>query len=214
MINLRIKAFTYIFLLISASAWFLIYLLTGLEINKWWDIFLLLPTVAAIVLFLFTLFARWGWRWKVFQDWLVPFPNLSGTWEGSIHTTWLDSKGGQKTGSIPVILAIKQSFLRISCVMRTAEMTSYSYTEGFMIQSDSQIKKLVYSYNSNPRIGLAHKSVAHDGTVTLDIIGNPVSKLTGHYWTTRKTTGEISVAFRGRNILDEIPPNFPPHPVS
>lgn len=214
MINLNVKAFTYIFLVISASAWFLIYLLTGLEINKWWDIFRPLPTVATIVLFLFALFTRWGWRWKIFQGWLVPFPNLSGTWEGSIHTTWLDSKSGQKTGSIPVILAIKQSFLRISCVMRTAEMTSYSYAEGFMIQSDSQIKKLVYSYSSNPKIGLAHRSKPHDGTVTLDIIGNPVSKLTGHYWTTRKTTGDIYVTFRDKKLLDEIPPDFPPHPVS
>jgi len=214
MINLNVKAFIYIFLIISASVWFLIVLLTGLDINKWWEFLRPLPTVATIVVFLFALFSRWGWRLKVFQVWLVPFPNIAGTWEGSIHTTWLDSENGEKTISIPAILTIKQSFLNISCVMRTAEMTSYSYAEGLRIQSDSQIKKLAYSYTSNPNLNLAHRSTPHDGTVVLDIIGNPVSKLTGHYWTTRKTTGEIHFTFRDRKLLDEIPLDYPPHPLS
>jgi hypothetical protein len=214
MINLNVKVFIYIFLLISASAWFLIILLTGLDVNKWWELLRPLPSVATIVLFLFAIFTRWVWRWKVFQSWLVPFPNLSGTWEGSIHTTWSESDNEKKTSSIPVILTIKQSFLNISCVMRTAEMTSYSYAEGLMIQTDSQIKKLAYSYTSNPNINLAHRSMPHDGTVVLDIIGNPVSKLTGHYWTTRKTTGEIYVTFRDKKLLDEIPEGFSPHPLS
>jgi len=211
--NLNVKVFIYVFLIISAIAWFSIFFIMGLDTNKFWSFIRVLPTVATIDLFLFGLFAKWGWRWKLFQGWLVPFPVLTGTWEGSVQSTWLDLETGEKTDTIPAILTIKQSFSNISCVVRTKEMTSYSYSGYFKINDDNQIRQLTYSYNSNPNISLATSSARHDGTVVMDIIGNPVSKLTGFYWTTRKTTGEMNFIFRDNKILDEIPADLNSHTV-
>ena len=211
--NLNIKAFVYIFLFISGLLWVCIALLTNINLSKIWDFFLILPKVAAIDLILIAIFTKWGWKLKIFQGWLVPFPDLNGTWEGHIQTTWVKPDTGESPGSIPVILTIKQSFRSVSCVMRTEEMTSYSYAEELKLESDNQIRQLSYSYTSNPKLTVAGRSTAHDGTIVFEIIGTPASKLKGHYWTARKSTGEITLKFRSKNHLDEIPEDLGKHPL-
>ena len=46
-------------------------------------------TLDTIVMFLFT---KLVWKWKLLYSWLVPFPNLNGTWKGEIKTNWIDEK--------------------------------------------------------------------------------------------------------------------------
>ncbi|MFC1495195.1 hypothetical protein ACFL6W_07940 [Thermodesulfobacteriota bacterium] len=211
--NLNYKVFLYIILGISAIVWVVIAALTGKNMSQLNDFFGILPTVASVDLVIYFGFRQWGWKWKAFHDWLVPFPNLSGTWQGYAKTTWKNPKTGEVLGSIPVILTIKQSFDRISCVMRTLEMTSYSFSEGFRIEKDNQIKQLAYIYTSKPKYSLDHRSLPHDGTIVFDIIGNPTTKLIGQYWTSRKSTGEIKLTYWGEEILDEIPEDLANHPM-
>ena len=93
-------------------------------------------------------------------------------------------------------------------------MTSYSFAEEFKLDKDRQIKQLVYTYSSKPLLSVADRSVQHDGTITFDIIGDPVEKLKGQYWTARKSTGEITLTFREEKLLDEIPNDLGVHPLS
>lgn len=212
--NLNLKAFVYIFLFVSGFLWICIALLTNIDLSKLWDFFLILPKVAAIDLLFIAIFTKWGWKFKLFQGWLVPFPDLNGTWEGHIQTTWVNPDTGNLPGPIPVILTIKQSFGGISCVMRTAEMTSYSFAEEFRLEKDNQIRQLSYSYTSKPNLTVAERSTAHDGTIVFEINGTPASKLKGNYWTARKSTGEIILKFRSKTCLDEIPKDLGQHPLS
>lgn len=212
--NLNIKPFIYLFVGVSALSWLGIALLTGVDMSKPLDFVRLLPNVATIDLLLFAGFTKWGWRWKVFRGWLVPFPDLNGTWQGIIQTTWVNPKTGEKPGPIPTILTIKQSFGRISCVMRTGEMTSYSYAEGFKLEKEQQIRQLAYSYTSKPTPSATNRSRPHEGTMVFDVIGKPASKLKGHYWTDRKTTGEVTLVFRDKNLMDDVPDDIGLHPVS
>ena len=39
----------------------------------------------------------------------------------------------------------------------------------------------------------------------MDLIGNPVTKLKGRYWTSRKTTGTVNFTFRENEQLEEFP---------
>jgi len=138
---------------------------------------------------------------------------LNGTWQGEIQTNWKDSNG-ISPDPIPVALAIKQSFGHISCIMRTGEMESTSFAEGFCIDKDNQIRKLCYSYTSKPKSNLRDRSTPHDGTMVFNIIGNPVHKLEGEYWTQRQTTGVVTLTIRTKAVLDEFPSDLPPHPLS
>ena len=212
--NLNLKAFIYILLIFSAILWFALAWFGGLSLSNLWAFLKLLPKVATIHLLLWSLFAKWGWRWRIFRGWLVPFPDLSGTWPGAIRSDWRDIQTHTKRLGIPTILSIKQTFGKISCVLRTTEMVSHSYVEGFVIDRERQLKKLTFSYTSRPKPSVRERSSPHDGTIVFDLIGKPVSKLEGQYWTGRKTTGEITLTFRGKKVLEEMPDDLPPHPVS
>ena len=203
--NLNHKSFIVIILIISAFVWWMIAQIKGIDLSDLWILLKQIPDVAFINGVLFTLFAKWGWKYKIFQGWLVPFPDLNGTWQGTIQTTWVDPKTNKTPDPIPVLLTIKQSFLSLSCVMRTAEMTSYSYAEDFRIDNEKQIKQVVYSYMSKPVVTLAERSTPHEGTIIFDILGSPVNKLSGQYWTSRKTTGIIELTFREKKLLDQLP---------
>jgi len=210
--NLNLKPFWYILGAYSAVVMFVAALIQGSDLRNFLDMLRLVPIVATADGIGYFTFAAWLWRWKRLHSWLIPFPDLNGTWQGYIQTNWKDAEG-KTHGPIPAILTIKQSFGRISCVMRTAEMESESYLEGFWIDKDVQVKRLCYSYTSRPKTALRDRSTPHDGTMLFNIIGKPVKKLEGEYWTQRQTTGTVTLTFRTKELLDEMPRDFSGHPV-
>ncbi|ADJ27060.1 hypothetical protein Nwat_0076 [Nitrosococcus watsonii C-113] len=99
-------------------------------------------------------------------------------------------------------------------MMRTGEMESSSYSEGFLIDPDRQIKNVAYSYNSKPRLSLSERSIPHDGTAVLKIVEKPKQKLVGRYWTERLTKGEIVLEYHSKDLLEELPEDLGDHPVT
>lgn len=210
--NLNLKPLIIILLVFSGLVWFFIATLSGLNMQHFVDFMTPIPKVVTADLLLVAIFMRWLWRWKYLQDWLVPFPNLNGTWQGHIQTDWRDTEG-KTPGPIPAMLTVKQTFGRMSCLMRTSEMESHSYLEGFCIDKGEQVRQLCYSYTSKPKSALRNRSTPHDGTMLFNIIGNPANKLEGEYWTQRKTTGTVTLTLRAKELLDELPADLPAHPM-
>ena len=99
-------------------------------------------------------------------------------------------------------------------MMRTGEMESHSYSEGFLIDPDRQIKNVAYSYTSKPRLSLSDRSIPHDGTAVFKIVEKPKPKLVGRYWTERLTKGEITLEYHSEEVLEELPDDFGDHPVT
>ncbi|MDM5139765.1 hypothetical protein OB959_08135 [Aeromonas bestiarum] len=185
-----------------------------MDLSKVKDFFGLVPTVVSIDLLVVTIFVKWGWKLNIFRGWLVPFPDLNGSWVGYIHSEWKNPETGEKTPPIPVMLTVNQSFFHISCMMNTGEMESSSYSEGFLIDPDRQIKRIAYSYTNHPRTSLSDRSIPHDGTAVFKIIENPKLKLVGRYWTERLTKGEIILSYYSKEQLEELPDHFEEHPVT
>lgn len=213
--NLNMKLFLYLLGGFSAIVLFVAASVQGFDLGNFLDVLRLIPIVATADGIAYFVFMAWLWRWKHLQGWLIPFPDLNGTWQGHIQTNWKDAEGNTPS-PIPAILTIKQSFGRMSCVMRTAEMESHSYLEGFCIDRDSQVRRLCYSYASRPKTALRDRSTPHDGTMLFNIIGKPIHKLKleGEYWTQRQTSGTVTLTFRTRDLFDEIPSDLPEHPAS
>lgn len=212
--NLTLKNSIYLLVGTSGAAWFSIAYFSGLDLSKALDFFRLIPKVVSIDLLAIALFVKWGWRLKIFKGWLVPFPNLNGSWVGFIYSDWTNPETGEKPRRIPVMLTVNQSFFHISCTMRTSEMESFSYSEGFLIDPDRQIKNLAYIFSSKPRISLNERSIPHDGAAVFQIIEKPKRKLVGRYWTERLTKGEIILEYRSKELLDELPEDLDEHPVT
>ena len=212
--NLTRRSSIYVLIGVSALVWFWLALINNLDLSKAKDFFSLAPKVVSIDLLLIALFVKWGWKLKFFRGWLVPFPNLNGTWMGHIFSDWIDPNTGEKPEPIPVMLTVNQSFFHVSCVMHTGEMNSDSYSEGFVIDPGRQLKLLAYSYTSKPRVSLSERSTPHDGTAVFQIIEISNKKLKGRYWTERMTKGEINLEFYSTEILEELPEGSGNHPVT
>lgn len=185
-----------------------------MDLSKAKDFFSLVPKVVSIDLLLIGVFVKWGWKIALFRNWLVPFPNLNGTWIGRIYSDWINPETNERIPPIPLMLTIKQSFFQVSCLMHTGEMKSYSFSEGFNIDSDRQVKQLAYIYTSKPRISLNKRSLPHDGAIVFEIIEKPERKLTARYWTERKTTGEIILEYYSNELMEELPKSIEEHPVT
>jgi hypothetical protein len=209
------KLFIWLLLGFSIAFYLLYLLLFPLTINTFLNYLKPITTVVTFDTILVFLFARWIWKFKFLHSWLVPFPNLNGTWKGVIKTNWIDEKTGKKPNPIPVILTIKQSFTNISCVMRTVEMNSFSFISGFVIDKENQILRLVYTYDNIPKQTFKDRSPQHFGTIFFDIVNNGNKKeLSGDYWTGRETTGSVELEFWKKEHLEKYPEELGQHPVS
>ena len=123
----------------------------------------------------------------MFYPWLVPFPNLSGKWEGTIKSNWKGTEGNE----IPTEVIINQTFFNVQVKVRTGESRSYSIGASFDIDKDRGLQQLFYSYLNTPKAGVRERSEIHYGSTLLHFEGYDVKSLEGEYWTSRETTGEI-----------------------
>jgi hypothetical protein len=212
--NIQIKSSIYILVGISSIALFVLAWISNVDLSIAKEFFMLVPKVVTFDLILIFIFTKFAWKWKIFKGWLVPFPNLNGSWSGVINSSWVNPETGEGTPPIPVLLVIHQSFFNISCKMLTSEMDSYSVSESFQISSERQIKQLMYIYTSKPRISLDNRSLPHDGAIVFDIVEEPSRKLKGRYWTERKKTGEINLKFYNKKKLEDFPEDLGRHPVT
>lgn len=211
--NLNLKYFVGILLAISLVLLFTIAHFKNIDEATLWEFIKILPTVISIDVIIFGIFAQWGWKYRLFRGWLVRHPNLHGTWLGQANSDWIDPSTKKGISSIPVMLTIKQTFLSISCVSRTAEMGSLSYAESFIIDEEKQLKALAFCSTNTPINSVRHRNPAHDTATYLRIIERPERKLQGCYWTQHKTTGEVTFEFYSKELLEQLPGDIGEHPV-
>jgi predicted pore-forming effector associated with SMODS systems len=190
--NINEEALHWVQALAFIVLWLLFSLVTG-EHEISWKLLAELPHVVAVYAILAVVFVKWGWRLKFFHPWLVPFPNLQGTWEGEIKSTWVNPETGQSVPPIPSTLTIRQTFSSIACVLRTAESESESTAAQLSEAEGTGVVRLHYTYANRPQAGVRHRSEMHDGAAVLTLTvkqGEPQS-LEGPYWTSRRTTGDM-----------------------
>jgi hypothetical protein len=213
MTNLNLRSALWILVGVSGITWLTVAWFSGLDLSQAVDFISVVPKVVTVDLIAVTLFIKWAWKFRLFRGWLVPFPDLTGTWIGSIQSHWINPQTNQPLSPIPAMITIKQSFFHVSCVLNSGEMRSDSYSEGFRIDEDRQLRQLAYIYTSRPRLAVAGRSTSHDGSAVFNVIEKPSRKLKGRYWTERQTTGEMEFSFEASDILEELPERLPDHPL-
>ena len=196
---------------VSALVWLFFAAVENTDLSKPMDFLGLLPWVVTVDTAVVSVFAKWGWRWGLWQNWLVELPNLNGTWIGEIRSDYED--GGERIAPVPAMLTIRQTLFATSCVMQTEEMRSDSYAEGFRIDDERQLRQIAYAYASTPRPPVLDRSAPHNGSALLDIVVSPEKRLRGRYWTERGTGGEMDLAFHGPQRLEVLPVEMAAHPM-
>lgn len=177
------RAILYSFLIIGLITYCGYWIFQGDNVNIWEVI----TTSISVTTLLVTSFVIWAWKWKIFQGWLVPFPNINGKWKGNIKYTF---EGKESTRKIEV--TIKQTFISIIVKFNTKESHSVNFCGSFNIDNKGDVRQLIYSYQNEPTANVRDRSPVHFGTTRLDI-NHDCTAMTGEYWTSRKTTGSISL---------------------
>ncbi|MEY4066519.1 MAG: hypothetical protein RIR26_2727 [Pseudomonadota bacterium] len=214
-----IKPFLYVIGALTAAVWFGLLWFNGVDVQV--DVLgagKQLSTALSIMSIFAFGFIKWFWKIPFLPEWLVPIPNLNGTWTGQLHSTWVHPETKERIGPIPVALVIDQTFLRCTCTLYTKESSSISYESGFVIGDDNS-KRLSFNYTNTAKVVHRERSQTHNGTALLKIVNHPHRALEGEYWTTRKTTGDILLKFETKKKWEKVPdsfshPNEPPTPES
>jgi len=198
--NIRKEILVWIQLVSFVAIWAAVLFFSRTSLKIEWEAIKKLPDVVTIYVLLVLIFTNWAWRLPIFKGWLVPFPDLQGTWKGTLQSTWIDPATSQKIQPKDVMLVIKQTFSNISCVMYTDESNSFSNTAQINQDDDSGIFRLSYNYTNRSKANVRDRSAIHDGAAILKVITEPEKSLEGEYRTSRKTTGDISVKFISKKL--------------
>ena len=129
---------------------------------------------------LMLLYEKYIWKWKY-----NPFESMPVLAES--YSGYLKSSYDNKERSIK--LKIKQSLLSVSVIMETNESDSNSISAS--IDKIQNVWQLTYTYLNVPNAEVRERSEIHYGTAFLSI-ENPML-IKGHYYTDRKTTGDIQL---------------------
>lgn len=188
MVTYNIRVFAFTILGLAFGTYIIIFLATqnleSIDFNK---AMTHISTTISINVVIWILFINWGWKWKIFYPWLVPFPNLSGDWEGHLKSNWKE----KTLDPIPTEVTINQTFFNVQVRIKTNESRSYSIGASFDIDKDRGLQQLVYSYMNTPKPGVRDRSEIHYGSTLLNFDGFKIVEMEGQYWTDRETTGEI-----------------------
>lgn len=184
--NIRIFAFAILGLafIVYATIFILTQNLDSIDFHK---AITHVSTTISINIIIWMIFIAWAWKLKIFYPWLVPFPNLSGNWEGTIKSNWKE----KELDPIPIEVLIMQNFFNIQVKIKTKESRSYSIGASFDIDYERGFQQLFYTYLNTPKAGVRERSEIHYGSTILNFDGFKVTKMDGEYWTDRQTTGEI-----------------------
>lgn len=175
-----IKSFTTKTVWVALTLFALYLLIFGFDVITTSDVFDVIGGVVSITIIIMGVYSSWLWRWNPFEK----IPKIFGNYTGVIefNFTGVDEK---KDTSVE----IKQTLFTTRVKIVTNEITSNCITSEIKKENGQNI--LYYTYITNPKSKYSQQNPIQYGTCRLVIDGDYLS---GTYWTTRKTTGDISLS--------------------
>lgn len=190
MVKHNIRIFAFAILGLAFTVYAIIFILTqNLDSIDFHKAITHVSTTVSINIVIWMVFIGFAWKWKIFYPWLVPYPNLSGKWEGFVKSNWKE----KELEPIPIEVTINQNFFNIQVQIKTNESRSYSIGASFDIDKERGFQQLFYTYLNTPKAGVRDRSEIHYGSTILNFDGFKVTSMDGEYWTDRETTGEINL---------------------
>jgi hypothetical protein len=187
-------------LIIGAVVWGGLLLLQGVAVSPSWA--RPLSGVTAVLLGLIGCFDLFLWRITILQGWLVKRPILRGTWAAKLVSNWVNPETGEKVPPIPAYVVIRQTYSMLSIRLFTKESRSVVLGAEIIRAADGTYS-LVGVYRNDPKLEYRYRSEIHHGGILLHVIGSPVIRLEGQYWTDRNTAGSMDLTRRHKKLADD-----------
>lgn len=149
--------------------------------------------VVGVISIVVVLFNKYAWAWPLFRGWYVNRPDLRGTWQVEIRSSWVDPNTGNAVAPIVAYAVVRQTLASLSLRLMTPESRSKLIAHSIE-QDEDGLFRLAGIYRNEPRIELQGvRSEIHHGAFSLEVHGQPVDSLEGHYWTDRETKGAMKL---------------------
>jgi len=158
--------------------------------------------VVGTISFVVTMFNKYAWAWPIFRGWYVNRPDMRGTWEVELRSSWINPETDEGIPPITGYAVVRQTLMSFSLRLMTTESKSILIAHSIEHEQDG-LFRLAGIYRNEPRIDLQGvRSEIHHGAFALEIHGSPVESLEGHYWTDRQTKGAIKLFNRREQLYD------------
>ena len=128
---------------------------------------------------LFVIYERYLWK---YIPWNIP-PVLNRKYDGKIHYKYENEEESKD-----IIVIVKQTWLTLHIGIKTNINSSSSLTAEIVCENNENV--LYYSYVTNPSALNEKKNTIQHGTCRM-ILNDDNSKITGKYWTSSQTIGDI-----------------------
>jgi hypothetical protein len=139
--------------------------------------------MSLVVLVLFAI-ERWGWKWPGIRD-VLRVPNLEGTWEVELESSYPGDGGGTKT----CYLVVHQTYSSITVEVLTDLGRSCSEAASLSRRGPQLV--LAYVYRAEPEAIRRSGNEPHRGATELLVETQPEIRFEGDYWTDRQTVGRV-----------------------
>lgn len=185
-------------IIVSAVFVVAVWITTGRFEPSFLQFFSIAVLVCSALLFVWD---RWAWKLPLLQ--VIPgvTRNISGTWETALESLWVDPATGKSPDPKTVYIVIRQTSSSASITLISNESKSKSSLARVVQEDGSWL--LHYLYTNEPHVDLRKKSPIHHGSGVLTIVGNPVKRIAGSYWTDRDSKGKVSLTRRLKKQIED-----------
>ena len=126
--------------------------------------------------------------------------DIGGTWHGRLESSWIDPATGNPRKPKTVFLAVRQTSREIQVTLLTEKQVSSTIVAGLSRSTGSA--HLSYIYSTEPTGFAELENSPHHGAGLLHISGRPVEMMSGKYWTSRESRGELILVNRSKTVAD------------
>lgn len=161
------------------------------------------------------IFKHWAWHWPAVHL-LTKTPHISGTWIGTLRSDYIHEGETAPRGPIDAVLVVTQSADEINVRQYTKESSSTTVAASVTAEPGDKFI-LATVFLNEPNIELQQtRSRMHYGATRLVVEGHPrsPSRLTGNYWTARKTSGSLEFQLVSRDRAHSFKDAFRLHQAS
>ncbi|HCY17943.1 TPA: hypothetical protein DHT42_01965 [Candidatus Nomurabacteria bacterium] len=145
------------------------------------------PTTVIILLFFFWLFNEYVWKVYLIRK-MIGIPNINGRYEGSLVSTYTESK--EQNGTYPIAIEINQTLTSINVFLYTERSCSYSLIANLCTNNNNN-HELVYVYqNKTSALNTDTDMRDHNGTAYLEIFDDG-KILKGNYFNNPRERGRF-----------------------
>lgn len=147
------------------------------------------------------LWDKWIWKSKFAQMLPGVSRNLSGTWEATLESFWINPATGSSPPAKTIYMVVRQTSSSASVTLISDESKSKSSLARVVEEDGSWW--LHYVYTNEPRLEFREQSPIHHGSAVLAVTGSPAKRLEGGYWTDRDSKGQLKLLRRSKKLAED-----------